>query len=241
LRAPATEAPRDAAAITCMEDTGETVSLRSTDRLPEASGAVRVERRGGMTQIGVDLGSMKPASLFGGDYNTYVLWIVPPRGPAQNAGEMILDDDRSRLEPSTDECVFAVIVTAEPHYLVNLPSPFVVLQPGPDARGSVVHFHVVEGLYNFERSSLEGAKEARGRVHTEMRQAFTAVRLARRAGAATLARVEFLKAQRALNQLMDQRHQTTDRGEIAMQARETVRLAVVAERLARDRAKGGDS
>src|SRR2546427_10712036 len=64
---------REVSSITCAAGARERVSLRSTDRVPEASGTARVERKGGTTEISVELDSMKPASLFGGDYNTYVL------------------------------------------------------------------------------------------------------------------------------------------------------------------------
>src|SRR6516165_1210435 len=116
-------APRAGSAIVFLHKT-ERILLRSTDRLPEASGVVRVERRGGTTEIEVEIGSMKPASLFGGDYNTYVLWVVPSRGAAENLGEIPLDGDRGRLRASTKATAFAALVPAEPHYLVDTPSPF---------------------------------------------------------------------------------------------------------------------
>src|SRR5437016_5012346 len=118
---------RETSAISVHSGGTERIHLRSTDRLPDAAGEARVERKGGMTEIEIDLDSLKPASLFGGDYNTYVLWIVPPRGPAENAGEFQIDGDRSSLHTATEASAFALLVTAEPHYLVTTPSPFVVL------------------------------------------------------------------------------------------------------------------
>src|SRR5437660_1397867 len=72
---------RTGAVIQCTQGTSKRIALRSTERLPGASGTVQVERKGGMTEIEAEIDSMKPASLFGGDYNTYVLWVVPPTGP----------------------------------------------------------------------------------------------------------------------------------------------------------------
>src|SRR5262245_29409446 len=118
IAAPTRDAMREASATTCSRDGHESILLRSTDRLPEASGTARMERMGGTTKVEVELESVKPASLFGGDYNTYVLWVVPPEGRPENLGEMILNDDRSKLVASTADCGFALIVTAEPHYLV---------------------------------------------------------------------------------------------------------------------------
>src|SRR3954462_13344718 len=93
---------REISAITVRSEGVSRIQLRSTDRLPDAAGDARVERRGGMTEIEIRLDSLKPAALFGGDYNTYVLWIVPPRGPAENAGEFQLDGDQSSLHTSTE-------------------------------------------------------------------------------------------------------------------------------------------
>src|SRR5262245_34645272 len=224
------------AMVACAEGKSERVPLRSTDRAPGASGAARLERKGGTTRIEVDVNSIEPASLFGGDYNTYVLWVVPPRGPAENVGELILEDDHARVVASTPSDEVGILVTAEPHFLVTTPSAFVVLANEQTTNSRIIEQPIVEGIYNFHRSTLDDLKEAKGKVHTEVRQAFTAVRLAQRAGAATLASEEFLKARRALDETVKSWKNRNDRIEIAAQARETVRLAVIAQRLAEDRA-----
>jgi hypothetical protein len=195
-----------------------------------------VERQGGTTEVEVELDSIKPASLFGGDYNTYVLWVVPPAGQAENLGEFVLDGSRSTLRARTTATSFAILVTAEPHFLVSAPSAFVVLETPSKAEGRTVGLPLIEGVYNFDRSTLANVKEARGPVHSDVRQAFTAVRLAQRAGATHLASEELAQAQRALNETFDLLHQRKDRTEIAAQARKTIRLAVAAQRLAQDRA-----
>jgi hypothetical protein len=232
----APHALREVSAISYTEGSTQKVSLRSTERLPEASGVARVERTGGTTDIEVEVDSMKPASLFGGDYNTFVLWIVPPRGSAENLGELILDGGQAMLRAKTPATTFAILVTAEPHYLVSRPSAFVVLQSKGDRNTQTLEFPVVEGVYNFSRSTLIGVREAKGRVHSEVRQAFTAVRLAQRAGATELAAEEFVQAQDALKKTEALWREKAERNRIAAQARETVRLAVAAQRLAQDRA-----
>ncbi len=226
---------RETSAIVCLPDRLEKVHLRSTDRIPDANGETFVERSGGTTHIEVVVDSMKPASLFGGDYNTYVLWVMPPGEPAENAGEFSLDGTRAKLRASTAAATFGLLVTAEPHYLVDKPSAFVVLEKSPESGDSKIRYPVLEGFYNFRRTSLTDVKSARGEVHTEVRQAFTAVRLAQRAGAAALARPELMKAEKNLDRTLELWRQRADRMEITAQARETIRLAVAAQRLAMDR------
>jgi hypothetical protein len=228
-------AVRAGSAVVCPQRSNERVSMRSTDRLPEASGTIQVECRGGTTSLDVEVESMKPASLFGGDYNTFVLWVVPPRGAAENLGEIPLEGNRGRLRVSTKATEFAALVTAEPHFLVSTPSSFIVLENKPDANAPVFRYAVLEGVYNFQRSTLADSMEARGKVHTDVRQAFTAVRLARRAGAARLAPDAYKRAEKALDRTLDLWHRHEDRNAIDAQARETVRLAVAAQHLATGR------
>jgi len=60
---------------------------------------------------------------------TYVMWAISPEGRAVNLGEVLVgDNDRSKLDVTTDLQAFALIVTAEPYYAVRQPSNVVVLE-----------------------------------------------------------------------------------------------------------------
>ncbi|MBI4474485.1 MAG: hypothetical protein HY646_17580, partial [Acidobacteria bacterium] len=63
------------------------VRLRATFRLPSADGYARITRVAGGVHIQAEFSDMKPASLFGGDYNTYVFWGITDRGVSVNLGE----------------------------------------------------------------------------------------------------------------------------------------------------------
>src|SRR5262249_99818 len=130
---------------------------------------------------------------------------------------------------------FALLITAEPHYLVSSPSSFLILENKRTEHQQPIQYRVIEGVYNFKRTTLDNEKEAKGVVHSEVRQAFTAVRLAHRAGTEDLARAELRKAERSLNQTLSLWRQQVNRNDIDAQARETIRLAVAAQRLATDR------
>jgi len=223
---------------------GPTISLKfdGTSRLPNASGEAKVERKRGMTEVEIELDEMKPASAFGGQYNTYVLWVTSPEGHVDNLGEFILQGNRSKLNVSTPLETFGMFVTAEPHFLTSLPSRFVVLEnsrPTVDLgplKDSILEYRGFDGVYQFERETLADLAEVKGEVRTHIESARTAVELAEAAGAAKFAVEELTKAQAAL--------ETAERGYASgtsgpnemLLAHEVIRLAVDAEQKARERA-----
>jgi hypothetical protein len=230
------EAMHQAGAVTCAPGRCGKIVLDSTDRAPGAHGLASLSRHSGTTAIDVELDGMKPATLFGGDYNTYILWAASAGDRIENLGEIELNGTQARVQASTGFDTFAILITAEPHFLVEKPSPFVVLLTTPEKGGAVVSYRVQKGAYNFERSNLEDVKFAKGPVLTSVKQAHTAVRLAKRAGALELAKPELMEAEHALAMTFDRMHQRANWEEIDALARHTVRLAVAAQTLALGRA-----
>src|SRR4051812_42899407 len=70
------EAMHEAGAVSCALGGCGKIELDSTDRAPGAHAWATMARHDTTTTIDAELGGMKPATLFGGDYNTYVLWVV---------------------------------------------------------------------------------------------------------------------------------------------------------------------
>jgi hypothetical protein len=229
------EAMHEAGAVTCAPGKCGKVELDSTDRAPGAHGQARISRQDTTTTIDVELRGIQPATLFGGDYNTYILWVASTDDRVENIGEFELNGDQGSVHASTSLETFAILVTAEPHFLVERPSPFAVLLTSPQKGGAIVRYRVQQGMYNFERSDLRGVQSASGPVFTAVKQARTAVRLAHRAGALKLAPSELMEAERALDGTFDCLHKGGNRNEIESLARQTVRLAVGAQTLALER------
>jgi outer membrane protein OmpA-like peptidoglycan-associated protein len=233
---------RESLAITYPEGVTIGVKFQGTQRLPFATGEAKVERKRGTTEIEVELDEVKPASLFGGDYNTYVLWTVSPEGHTINAGEFIVRGNRSKLDVTTTLETFGMFITAEPHYLVPYPSHFVVMENtrpthrlGGVVSTSQIKYHEAEGVYNFERETLAKSAEAKTEIRTDIAQARTAVQLAERAGAAKFAADELSKAKDQL--LKAERGQAVGTGVQTqmIQGKEIVRLAFEAQKLAEER------
>jgi len=233
---------RQILALTYPEGPTIGVKLEGTSRLPGARGEAKVERKKGATEIEIELDEMKPASLFGGDYNTYVLWIVSPEGKVDNLGEFILQGNRSKLNVSTPLETFGVFVTAEPHSLVSLPSRFVVMEntrPTDEIRPlkvSSIEYRGFDGIYNFLNESLAQAAEAKGEVRAHLEAARTAVVLAERAAAEKFAAAELTRAREALRRAEAEVASGASSGRQMLLGQEVVRLAVEAQDLAEERA-----
>ncbi len=204
------------------------IQLNGTTRLPGADGEVKVLETKGLRHLALRVTGMKPASLFGGDFNTYVAWAISQDRPPVNLGEIQLNGEDGYLETSTSFADFGILVTAEPHFAVELPSRFVVLK--------TAHAAEFQGVkYNYERDTLERAKHASGPVRSDVAQAYTAVRLAERAGAATLAPEELRQARESLRQMLQLSEDRKPYESIQAQAHRTIEFAAAAQRLAQNR------
>src|SRR6267142_4409302 len=131
----AQDVPRQTVAVAYPLDETITVKFRGTTMLPRLRGEAKVRRssrRG--TRVELSIENMPRASELGGIYTTYVVWAISPNGQVDNLGEIkrsgnsIID---SKIDVTTPLQTFALIVTAEPHFLMKVPSRAVVLENLP--------------------------------------------------------------------------------------------------------------
>src|SRR5664279_1900505 len=105
------------------------LDFAGTDLMPAATGEAKVESKKGYIEIEVEFARLVRPTTFGNEYLTNVMWAISPEGRAVNLGEVLVgDNDRSKLDVTTDLQAFALIVTAEPYYAVRQPSNVVVLE-----------------------------------------------------------------------------------------------------------------
>ena len=105
------------------------VDFAGTNLMPAATGEAKVESKKGYIEIEVEFAKLARPTTFGNEYLTYVMWAISPEGRAVNLGEVLVgDNDRSKLNVTTDLQAFALIVTAEPYYAVRRPSNVVVME-----------------------------------------------------------------------------------------------------------------
>jgi outer membrane protein OmpA-like peptidoglycan-associated protein len=105
------------------------MDFAGTDLMPGANGQAKVESKKGYIEIEVEFGNLQKPMSFGHEYLTYILWAISPEGRAVNLGEVLVgDNNRSKLDVTTDLQAFALVVTAEPYYAVRQPSDVVVIE-----------------------------------------------------------------------------------------------------------------
>ena len=104
------------------------IGFRGTELMPSAKGEAKVESKQGVIKINADMQKLEPATKFGPEYLTYVMWAITPEGRATNVGEVLLNGGKSKLDATTELQSFGLIVTAEPYFAVTQPSDVVVME-----------------------------------------------------------------------------------------------------------------
>jgi outer membrane protein OmpA-like peptidoglycan-associated protein len=155
--------------------------LRGMPMAANAQGQARVEYQNGNAQISAKVEKMpEPASL--GPYTTYVLWTVTPDGRATNQGVIAGGEGgKGDMKTQYGASQFALIVTAEPHFAVSVPSTMIALYNVADD---------VEGTESKIATLTERADytnlariDVDGKTPLEVVQARYAVAIAKNAGA----------------------------------------------------------
>ena len=224
---------RTTAAINYRPRSGQTrVDLVGTALLPEARGYADVSGEKGYIEIDARVRKMQPATRFGPEYLTYVMWAITPEGRARNLGEVQIDDDDARIQVTTEFQSFGLIVTAEPYFAVTQPSDVVVMENvvRDDTKGKVETIQakyelLKRGSYLMNQSANFKVKPLEPGAPLDLAEARNAVELARLAGAATYAADSFAKAQRLLSDAEVAREKRKRGNEVMMPARQAAQTA----------------
>lgn len=128
-------------AVNFPRDVAVKLKLRGTTRYAQVNGSAEIKHKGGYTEVRLSLKDVvTPGEK---QYTTYVVWAVTPEGLTDNLGELrpqknpyvnlwLLDKIpqprrwEGMLETATRFRTFGLVVTAEPHFLVQSPSRQVI-------------------------------------------------------------------------------------------------------------------
>ena len=171
--------------------------------MPEAGGEAKVESKQGVIKIDADMERLGPATQFGHEYLTYVMWAITPEGRATNVGEVLLNHSgKTKLDATTELQSFGLIVTAEPYFAVTQPSDVVVMENfvRPDTTGTIEEVDAKYELLSRGQYVLNvkpgdvRLNELNPKVPLELYEARNAVQIARWTGAEQYANDTFQKA-----------------------------------------------
>ncbi len=212
-----------------------TIDFAGTPLLPDARGEAKVESKQGYIEVEVEFDDLKPATRFGPEYLTYVMWAITPEGRATNLGEVLLNGTKSKLNVTTELQAFGLVITAEPYFAVTQPSDVVVMENAirPETRGKIEQ---VDAKYELLKRGTYLMNVEPGRFTAqhldedtplELHEARNAIQLSKIAGADRYAIDSYQKAER----LLDQAEEThaKDRG-----TRATIQTAREAAQTAED-------
>ena len=114
-------------AVKYNENKQTTVNMSGTAIAPRVMGKADVEFKQGRTNVRLEMESFGNPQSLGGFYTSYILWAVAPEGQAENLMELPIRS-KFKIESTTKFQTFGLIITAEPHSMVELPSPMIVAE-----------------------------------------------------------------------------------------------------------------
>lgn len=213
------------------------IGFRGTALMPSAQGEAQVESKQGVIKIDARMQKLQPATQFGPEYLTYVMWAVTPEGRATNVGEVLLNGDHSKLDATTELQSFGLIITAEPYFAVTQPSDVVVMENFV-VRGTTGTIEEIDAKYellqrgqytlNVNPADMKALREDRRldrKVPLELYEARNAVQIARWTGAERYAADTYLKATQGLENAEGYLKGRAGSKPIGTVARESVQMA----------------
>ena len=118
---------RQILAVKYIEDNRTSVNMAGTSLLPRASGKADVEFKHGRSRIKLEMENLGHPQSLGAYYTTYILWAVAPEGQAESLVELPIGE-KFNADATTKLQTFGLMITAEPHQRVALPSPVIVAE-----------------------------------------------------------------------------------------------------------------
>ena len=232
---------RETQAITYPLNENVTVNFRGTTRFPRMKGDAKVKRtaRNG-TEIDLSVSKMPRPFELGAGYATYVLWAISPDGQIANLGEIkrrgFWEFD-SKISVTTPLQTFALIITAEPHFLVSRPSQTIMLENlNPYTRSgttlattTAVQYFGNSSDYFRDARTPEIAEVDYSKTPSTILQAKQAIALARFAGAERDAAEEFQEAESLLQNAEDAWKAGRAEESVDITARQAISTAVRSE------------
>lgn len=179
-----------------------------------------VERIGTVTRVSIEVENLRAPQTAQVGMNTYVVWAVSPEGTVDNMGELGVDESKGFLEATTPFDRFAILITAEPHYMVDKPSAVVMYKNEPSRSVPGVPIKLEIGTYEYL-----GLPRTAQAVPPLIMEARAAVAIASAALAESRAESELRQARVSLDTMEELLKRASSSDVVAASAHETIRRA----------------
>jgi outer membrane protein OmpA-like peptidoglycan-associated protein len=217
------------------------VIFLGTSAAPQASGEAKVEAKTGGTSIELKVTSMPQPTTLGAEFLTYVLWTVTPDGTTNNIAEIPIDKQgNGKLSTRAQSQTFAMIVTAEPYFAVQLPSELVVLENDTkkNTKGKIYPDNDYKLMKRSQYSKMGNPLALTPdlkKVPLDIYEARNAVDIAKSQKAEQYAPEVFSKATSSLQMAENSLASKADKSQIITNARQTIQFAEDARALSAER------
>lgn len=191
---------RQTLAIGYKNNDGTAINMTGSAVAPQARGKAEVNHRNGRTRIKLEMAGLGNPQAIGPYYTTFVLWAIAPEGQADNLAELPVKPN-IEIDVTTNFQTFGLIITAEPHSAVKLPSPVIVaentLRSGTEGRiqTSRIDYTGDPGTFYAAAMTAEPSLNADYTTPLLILGARRAVEIAQRAGARRYAETELRDAE----------------------------------------------
>jgi outer membrane protein OmpA-like peptidoglycan-associated protein len=220
---------------------GTKMIFNGTSAAPNASGEAKVDAKKSGTDIDLKVTGMPAPTSLGPEFLTYVLWTISPDGSVANQGEVPIDKNgQGKLDATAQSQTFAMIVTAEPYFAVQLPSEEVVLENDTkkNTKGKIYpdnHFKLMKrSQYAKEGNPLALTPDLKA-APLDIYEARNAVAIAKSRGAENYAPEIFSKASSSLQMAENSLASKAEKKAIVTNARQTIQFAEDARLLSSQR------
>jgi hypothetical protein len=214
----------------------DVVSLPLSDDIRVAltpTGRGELKREGTVTRVKLEIDRIPASTTLGAALNTYVVWAISPEGILDNLGELDINGVKAQFSGTTPLSQLGILITAEPHYMVDRPNAAVAYRSqaaANDIRRKVIPVSV--GTYDYAAVKLPAAAAG---VHGSVLQARAAFQIAQSTGADRVASEEFRNAQVALGSMEELLVRAAPLDIIWPTANEAIRWSQRAATVARER------
>ncbi|MFL6468943.1 MAG: OmpA family protein [Pyrinomonadaceae bacterium] len=223
------------------------VQFRGTIQFPKMHASAKIKRTSKTgTKIDLSVSDMPRTFQLGAGYATYVFWAISPEGQVDRLGEIKRRgfwEFSTKISVTTPLQTFALLVTAEPHFLVTKPSQKIMLEnisAATEAGESVpsttaVHYFGNSSDFFRDPRTPEIAERDYAKTPSAILQGYQALALARFGGAERDAPEELKQAAELLSNAEASWQAGRDEDTVDIMARQAISTAVKAESLAFER------